>query len=88
MGRHIVAEAEKTVAELVDLALAGKPVTITRGGTPIAELTPLKSGVPTPVEEPADESANFVSRLRDLKARHPDAVRTAVELVREERDGS
>lgn len=43
MGKHIVAEADKTVSELVDLALSGEPVTITRDGKPVAELAPVKA---------------------------------------------
>jgi prevent-host-death family protein len=78
MSTHSVAEARNRLSELIDRALAGEGVTITRHGHPVVELKP----VPPPQREitPADvdwlvahrrgriakeDSATLVSRMRD-----------------------
>jgi prevent-host-death family protein len=79
MSTHSVADAKKRLPELIDRALKGESVVITRHGRPIAELKP----IPQPAQKvsaaaldwlaarrvgakPADEDAGaFVSRMRD-----------------------
>jgi len=41
MGNHSVAEAKNKLSELIDRALRGEGVVITRHGTPVAELRPI-----------------------------------------------
>ena len=78
MGTHSVADAKNRLPELIDRALQGESVVITRHGRPVAELRP----IPKParkisaaaldwlaerrVGKPASEDAGgFVSRMRD-----------------------
>lgn len=78
MSTHSVAEAKNRLSELIDRAVAGEAVTITRHGHPIVELKPV---IPPPREiTPADvdwlvarrrgrianeDAASLVSRMRD-----------------------
>lgn len=52
MSTHSVVEAKNRLSELIDRALAGEGVTITRHGHPVVELKPV-TPVPRPVT-PAD----------------------------------
>jgi prevent-host-death family protein len=79
MSTHSVADAKNRLPELIDRALKGESVVITRHGRPVAELRP----IPKPAgkvsaaaldwlaarrvgAKPADEDAGaFVSRMRD-----------------------
>lgn len=42
-----VAEAQERLSELIDLALAGEGVVITRDGRPVAKLKPVQPAAPT-----------------------------------------
>ncbi len=42
MSQHSVAEARNQLSSLIDRALAGEDVTITRHGRPVVELRPLQ----------------------------------------------
>ena len=80
MGTFSVAEAKNNLSRLIDLALQGEKVTITRHGTPVAELRPAQK-VPRPITAEtlaqlraareglggslAEDSGVFVSRMRD-----------------------
>ncbi len=44
MGKHTVLEAENNLNELIDRALAGEGVVITRGGAPVVEIKPCAQG--------------------------------------------
>lgn len=50
MGTHRVAEAKNRLSELIDRALAGEGVTITRHGKAVVELRPVEAG-PGPVRQ-------------------------------------
>lgn len=79
MGHHSVAEAKNRLSELIERALKGEDVVITRHGTPIVELKPILE--PTHTVTPADldwlaarragrgkpsiDAGTFVSRMRD-----------------------
>jgi len=74
MSRYSVAEAKNTLPSLLDKAMGGEEVVITRHGKPIAELRP--------VAAPAQRSRKFdYARLRaDRDARGPTGI-TSVELL-------
>jgi prevent-host-death family protein len=42
MSTHDVAEAERNLSDLIDQALKGEAVVITRDGRPVAEIKPVK----------------------------------------------
>jgi prevent-host-death family protein len=83
MGTHSVAEAKNQLSELIDRALNGEPVVITRHGHPVVELKPV-AGSPRPVS-PADldwlakrrvgriskrrDAGTLVSKMRDEDTR-------------------
>jgi prevent-host-death family protein len=46
MGKHSVVEATNHLSELIDRALRGEEVVITRHGRPVAELRPINTTVP------------------------------------------
>jgi prevent-host-death family protein len=79
MSSHSVAEAKNRLSELIDRALEGEGVVITRHGRPVVELRPVAE--PTrPVSaadvdwlathrvgksEPSEDAGTLVSRMRD-----------------------
>jgi prevent-host-death family protein len=78
MSNHSVAEAKNRLPELIDRALQGENVVITRHGRPVAELRPIPKPVgrittaaldwlaERRVGKRANEDAGaFVSRMRD-----------------------
>jgi prevent-host-death family protein len=80
MSEHTVVEAESTLSDLIDRALAGEAVVITRAGRPVVELKPLKPraiGQVTAADmdwlaahrvgtkPPIEDAGTFVSRMRD-----------------------
>jgi prevent-host-death family protein len=79
MSNHDIAEAEHLLSELIDQALKGETVVITRDGKPVAELQPLTSRKrPTTEADIAwieshrakpqgdgDDPVALVSRMRD-----------------------
>jgi prevent-host-death family protein len=80
MGTHSVAEAKNRLSDLIDRALAGEDVTITRHGRPVVELRPVEQE-PGPVRPedidwlaarvvgsgpaPACDAGRLVSEMRD-----------------------
>lgn len=80
MSTFSVAEAKNNLSKLIDLALKGERVTITRHGAPVAELRPAQPAA-KPVTREAlaklraaretlspglgEDSGAFVSRMRD-----------------------
>jgi prevent-host-death family protein len=61
MSTHDVAEAETHLSELIDRALTGEAVVITRDGRPVAEIRPVKAPKrPTREEKLAWLDANRV----------------------------
>ena len=83
MGKHSVAEAKNKLSELIDRALEGEGVVITRHGQPVVELRPIpKSPKPLTDEDidwlvkhrvgrrlPREDAGTAVSKLRDEWAR-------------------
>jgi prevent-host-death family protein len=78
MSTHSVAEAKNRLPELIDRALKGEDVVITRHGHPVVELKPVRQ-VARPVSAAAldwlaahrvekrskEDAGTFVSRMRD-----------------------
>ncbi|WP_245516773.1 type II toxin-antitoxin system Phd/YefM family antitoxin [Methylobacterium segetis] len=46
MSEHTISDAERGLSDLIDRALAGEGVVITRAGRPVAELKPIRGGGP------------------------------------------
>ena len=84
MGQHSVADAKNNLSKLIDLALAGEEVVITRHGQPVVEirardLKPLKRMSPEWLERldrlraqthpSVEDAGTFVSRMRDEDSR-------------------
>jgi prevent-host-death family protein len=79
MSTHSVAEAKNRLPELIDRALKGEDVVITRHGHPVVTLKPVPSSPKRVTREdvewleahrigrimPQEDSGTFVSRMRD-----------------------
>ncbi len=78
MASYSIAEAKNHLPSLIDKALGGEEVVITRHGKPVAELRPRK--VMTP-----EERAAFYDWMAEQAAKHPVSI-SAVDLVRQLRD--
>jgi prevent-host-death family protein len=79
MTKHSVAEAKNKLPELIDRALEGESVIITRHGTPVIELRPFTAPAPKITQAdidwldqhrvggapPAEDAGVSVSRMRD-----------------------
>jgi prevent-host-death family protein len=76
MGVVSIAEAKAHLSELVDRAVAGEPVQITRRGKPIAQII----AVPTP-REPID-----IEALKAMTDKMPMQTESAGDFVRRMRD--
>lgn len=80
MSTFSVAEAKNNLSKLIDLALKGERVTITRHGAPVVELRPaqavsraitradldwLEANAIRPIRPVSEDAGALVSRLRD-----------------------
>lgn len=83
MSTHSVAEAKNQLSRLIDRALKGEGVVITRRGEPVVELKPVLP-VPTTTTRPATEAD--LEWLRARRARLPPSKTDAATLVRQMRD--
>lgn len=82
MARYSIAEARNNLPELVDKALAGEEVTLTREGEAVVELRPSAlRRTPRPLSE-----AEW-RRLRARRAARPSLGEDSVAIVRAMRDG-
>lgn len=79
MSTYSVAEAKNKLSELIDRALHGEGVVITRHGQPVIQFKPIKHS-PRPMND-----ADF-ERLREHRARLKPARTDSVTLVRQMRD--
>ena len=79
MGTHSVAEAKNQLSELIDRALSGEGVVITRHGRPVVELRPVQAP-PRPVS--ASDLDWLAAHRVGTEPVHPDAG----ELVSQMRD--
>ena len=81
MSEHSVGDAQRNLSDLIDRALAGEGVVITREGRPVALLNPIREdGRPLTaadldwladrrirMHEPSEDAGRLVSRLRDAE---------------------
>lgn len=80
MGKHSVADAKNNLSALIDLALEGEGVVITRHGRPVVELRP----IPTATEPITPEAVDWLKQRRvGRRVPREDAV-TAVRKIRDE----
>lgn len=79
MSQHSVAEAKNKLSELIDRALDGEGVVITRHGRPVVELRPIPS-----VAKPITPEA--VAWLREHRVGRREPRENAVTAVRKIRD--
>jgi prevent-host-death family protein len=80
MGTHSVAEAKNKLPELIDRALKGEDVVITRHGRPVVELKP----IPEPVRPVTPEDLDWLAARR-LKLRNvTEDAGTLVSKMRDE----
>lgn len=83
MARYNVATAKDHFSTLIDKALAGEEVVITRHGKPVLEWRPLSDA-----SAATDVKAEWIARLRELRADAPAAALSYLELKRmDEGDG-
>ena len=80
MASYSVAEAKNHLPSLIDKALGGEDVVITRHGRPVAELRP-----PRPRLSPEDRKALYDKMAKEA-AKRPVSI-SSVDLVRQGRDG-
>lgn len=73
MTAYSVADAKNTLPRLIDRALQGEEVVITRHGKPVAELKPLRRQPPAP--------AGTYSWLRSRRRMRPGVGLTSVEIL-------
>lgn len=81
MSTYSVAHAKEQLSRLIEEALSGETVTITRHGKPVVELHSVEK--PEPIRRP---SAELIERIAaEAKKRGPLGI-SGVDLVREMRD--
>ncbi len=81
MSTHSVAEAKNKLPELIDRALKGEGIVITRHGRPVAELRPIpEAGRPV-----TDEDIDWLDKHRAKGKASIDSV-TLVRQMRDEED--
>ena len=82
MSKHSVADAKNRLSELIDRALDGEGVVITRHGRPVVELKP----IPPAAKPVTPEAIDWIAQRRvGRRVPREDAV-TAVRKIRDEWD--
>jgi prevent-host-death family protein len=83
MGAYSLAQAQEQLAHLVDEALTGEVVTITRDGRPVVTLAPTE---PEKQPEPEPLTDEYLEGMRKRRALRPSLGGDSVTLVREMRE--
>jgi prevent-host-death family protein len=83
MGAYSLAQAQEQLASLVDEALTGEIVTITRDGRPVVTLAPTR---PERQAEPEPLTDEFLQGMRERARARPSLGGDSVTLVREMRE--
>ena len=86
MSSHTIAEAGENLAELIDRAVAGEGVVITRDGQPVAELRPVAIPAPAPQYRTAEETDKMLAFLRKGRPTRRNAKEDAGALISRMRD--
>ena len=86
MSTHSVADAKTHLSELINRALEGEGVVITRRGQPVVELRPIESAIDRVDEAPRRITEADVEWLRARRVGRLSPDKDAAELVREMRD--
>jgi prevent-host-death family protein len=81
VARYSIAQAKDHLSKLIDEALSGEEVTITRHGKPVAEL---RSVVERPIRQPSQE---LVAKIVGRAKKRASFGENAVDVVRRMRDG-
>ena len=79
MPSYSLAQAQDQFSRLVDEALAGEPVTITRDGAAVVSLTPS-------VASPKPITREYLAEISRRRALGPRLIDDAVSMIREMRD--
>lgn len=82
MSTHSVAEAKNKLPELIDRALKGEGIVITRHGRPVAELRP----IPAPERRITDEDIDWLRKHRVGSGQASVDAGTLVSTMRDEDD--
>ena len=80
MGIHSVAEAKNKLPELIDRALKGEGVVITRHGRPVVELKP----IPEPVRPITSEALDWLAAHRIKRVKVKEDAGGLVSRMRDE----
>ena len=87
MSTHTVAETKNQLSKLIDRALKGEHIVVTRRGQPVIELKPVQSKA-QPEERPprgmSEAERGFLEALRALPAHVKIAAAAEVRRMREE----
>jgi len=82
VARYSIAQAKDHLSKLIDEALAGEEVTITRHGKPVAYL---RSAAERPIRQPSQE---LVAKIVERAKKRPILGENAADIVRRMRDGA
>jgi prevent-host-death family protein len=85
MSTHDVAEAEHNLSDLIDEALKGETVVITRAGKPVAEIKPVAEAKPVKRHDRAAREAE-IAWLEAHRVKLPQGVDVQT-ILRQIRDG-
>jgi prevent-host-death family protein len=86
MSTHSVADAKNHLSELINRALKGEGVVITRRGQPVVELKAIRSAVERVDEAPRQMTEADFEWLRARRAKMTPSKTDAVTLIRQMRD--
>jgi len=86
MCSHTIAEAKDQLAELIDRAIAGEGVVITRGGKPVVELRVVPAPAPLRPVRTAKETEEMLAFLRKDRPIRRNAKMDSAALVRAMRE--
>lgn len=81
MPSYSVATTKDNLSSLIDKALAGEEVIITRHGTPVVELTLVQSAA-----APKPTKSEIYERLRRVRESLPPSEVSSADLIRQMRD--
>jgi antitoxin (DNA-binding transcriptional repressor) of toxin-antitoxin stability system len=84
MSTHSVAEARNRLSKLIDRALKGEEVVITRRGQPVVEFKPVRSAPPMQARQVTEADIEWLRARRALLPRSKVDAGTFVSQMRDE----